>query len=94
MFLTISSRTFSAWMTLAARRPTITTAPVGHGLLTHRSRTGNGLQGMKAELPTCVLFPGRRESKHGGEIRDQYIHAVDIVPTIYEMLGITPPGSS
>jgi arylsulfatase A-like enzyme len=29
--------------------------------------------------------------KVNGEIRDQYIHAVDIVPTIYEMLGITPP---
>jgi arylsulfatase len=26
-----------------------------------------------------------------GEIRDQYIHAVDIVPTLYELLGITPP---
>lgn len=29
--------------------------------------------------------------KARGEIRDQYIHAVDIVPTLYEMLGITPP---
>lgn len=29
--------------------------------------------------------------KVNGEIRDQYIHAVDIVPTLYEMLGITPP---
>ena len=29
--------------------------------------------------------------KARGEIRDQYIHAVDIVPTLYELLGITPP---
>ncbi len=26
-----------------------------------------------------------------GEIRHQYIHAVDIVPTLYELLGIEPP---
>jgi arylsulfatase A-like enzyme len=29
--------------------------------------------------------------KARGEIRDQYIHAVDIVPTLYELLGIRPP---
>jgi arylsulfatase A-like enzyme len=26
-----------------------------------------------------------------GEMRHQYIHAVDVVPTLYEMLGIEPP---
>lgn len=26
-----------------------------------------------------------------GETRDQYVHAVDVVPTVYELLGITPP---
>ena len=26
-----------------------------------------------------------------GEIRDQYLHAVDLVPTIYDMIGIEPP---
>jgi arylsulfatase len=26
-----------------------------------------------------------------GEVRDQYVHAVDVVPTIYEMLGIDAP---
>ena len=25
------------------------------------------------------------------EVRHQYVHAVDIVPTVYELLGITPP---
>ncbi len=29
--------------------------------------------------------------KARGEIRDQYIHAIDIVPTIYDMIGIEPP---
>ena len=26
-----------------------------------------------------------------GEVRDQYLHAVDIVPTLYDLLGVTPP---
>jgi arylsulfatase len=26
-----------------------------------------------------------------GEVRDQYVHAVDVVPTIYDLLGIEPP---
>jgi arylsulfatase A-like enzyme len=26
-----------------------------------------------------------------GEMRDQYVHAVDVVPTIYDLLGIEPP---
>jgi arylsulfatase len=26
-----------------------------------------------------------------GEVRDQYVHAVDVVPTLYELLGIDPP---
>ena len=29
--------------------------------------------------------------KARGEVRHQYIHAVDVVPTIYELLGIDPP---
>src|SRR5512132_26680 len=28
---------------------------------------------------------------HGGEIRHQYHHAIDIVPTILDLLGVTPP---
>ena len=27
-----------------------------------------------------------------GEVRDQYVHAVDIVPTLYDLLGVEPPG--
>jgi arylsulfatase len=26
-----------------------------------------------------------------GEVRDQYVHAVDVVPTLYDLLGIEPP---
>ena len=27
----------------------------------------------------------------GGEVREQYLHAVDLVPTLYDLLGIEPP---
>ena len=30
---------------------------------------------------------------HGGEIRHQYHHAIDIVPTILDCLGVDPPGT-
>ncbi len=26
-----------------------------------------------------------------GEVREQYLHAVDVVPTLYDLLGVTPP---
>ncbi len=26
-----------------------------------------------------------------GEVRDQYIHAVKVVPTLYDLLGTEPP---
>ncbi len=47
-----------------------------------------GYEGGTADM--CVVswpkgIPAR------GEMRHQYIHAVDVVPTLYEMLGIEPP---
>jgi len=40
--------------------------------------------------PCIIAWPSALG--HGGEIRHQYHHAVDIVPTILELLGVTPPG--
>jgi arylsulfatase A-like enzyme len=34
----------------------------------------------------CILVLG-----HGGEIRHQYHHAIDIVPTVLDLLDVTPP---
>ena len=31
------------------------------------------------------------DSMHHGALRDQFIHVSDIVPTLYELIGITPP---
>ena len=39
--------------------------------------------------PMVVSWPGHIE--HDGVMRHQFHHVVDIAPTIYEVLGITPP---
>lgn len=41
--------------------------------------------------PLIVAWP--RGIKHRGEIRHQYIHAIDIAPTVYDLIGIRPPGT-
>lgn len=40
--------------------------------------------------PLIVSWPTAMGSV-GGQVRDQYHHAVDIVPTVYDCAGITPP---
>jgi arylsulfatase A-like enzyme len=47
-----------------------------------------GYEGGSSDI-CIVAWP--KGIKARGEIRDQYIHAIDIVPTIYEMIGIKPP---
>lgn len=45
-----------------------------------------------AATPFMMCGPGIKESKVADTgIRKQYIHAVDVVPTLYEMCGIEPP---
>lgn len=39
--------------------------------------------------PLIVAWP--KGLKARGEVRQQYTHAIDIVPTLYELLGIEPP---
>jgi arylsulfatase len=39
--------------------------------------------------PMILSWPAR--IKHRGGLREQFIHVIDIVPTLYESIGITPP---
>ncbi len=48
----------------------------------------SGHEGGTAD-PCIVSWPKGIQAK--GEIRDQYVHAIDIVPTIYDCLDIEPP---
>jgi arylsulfatase len=47
-----------------------------------------GYEGGLAD-PLIVAWPDGIAAR--GEVRHQYVHAVDVVPTLYEMLGIDPP---
>jgi len=47
-----------------------------------------GYEGGTADA-CIVAWPGGIAAR--GEVRDQYLHAVDIVPTLYDLLGVTPP---
>ena len=75
----------------APRSRTTTTTPAGRGRSTRRSRTGSAGPATRAASPTCAWCPGRRRSPPRREARQQYVHAVDVVPTVYELLGIEPP---
>jgi len=47
-----------------------------------------GYEGGTADM--CIVSWPEQVAAHGA-IRHQYVHAVDIVPTIYELLGVRPP---
>ena len=72
------------------RRPTTTTRTAGRWRSTRRSRCGSATSSTAARA-TRASSRGRPGSKARGEIRDQYHHAIDIVPTILDVLGVEPP---
>ncbi len=39
--------------------------------------------------PMIVSWPARIKDKGG--LRNQFLHVIDVVPTLYELIGITPP---
>jgi arylsulfatase A-like enzyme len=39
--------------------------------------------------PLIVSWPARIKDRGG--LRDQFLHVIDIVPTLYEVIGVTPP---
>lgn len=41
--------------------------------------------------PMIISWPAK--IKKGGGLRNQFLHVIDIVPTLYEAIGITPPTS-
>ncbi len=48
----------------------------------------SGYEGGTAD-PLIVAWPGRIAAR--GEVRGQYLHAVDIVPTLYDLIDVEPP---
>ena len=73
-----------------ARTPTTTTRPGGRPRSRRRSRCSSATP-TRAASPTRSSSPGRRAIDARGEMRTQYHHAVDIVPTILECIGLEMP---
>jgi arylsulfatase len=44
-------------------------------------------------VPMVVHAPGRIAAGQAGTKRDQFVNVSDIAPTIYELVGVTPPGT-
>ncbi len=42
-------------------------------------------------VPMVVHAPGRIAGEQAGTMRDQFVNVADVVPTIYDLVGITPP---
>ena len=83
---TTSRRTCSTSTSSARPRPTTTTRWAGPGRSTRRSRCGSATTS-RAASPTRWSSRGRRASSAPGELRHQFLHATDVVPTMYDLLG-------
>ena len=42
-------------------------------------------------VPMIVHAPGVIDAANAGELRDQFVNVSDVVPTIYDLIGVTPP---
>ena len=42
-------------------------------------------------VPMIVHYPDRIAADQRGTNRDQFVYVSDVVPTIYDLLGVTPP---
>jgi Sulfatase len=44
-------------------------------------------------VPMIVHWPTGIDPSHGGGLRHQFVNVSDVAPTIYELLGVTPPAT-
>ena len=73
------------------RRPTTTTRTAGRWRSTRRSRCGSGTSSTAAP-PTRASSPGpSATARPAARSAHQYHHAIDIVPTILDVLGVEAP---
>jgi arylsulfatase A-like enzyme len=42
-------------------------------------------------VPMIIHAPGTIDAANAGELRDQFVNVSDIVPTLYDLIGVTPP---
>ena len=85
-----ASRTWPRSTTSADRSTSTTTPGAGPTPATRRSGAGSARPiAAASRIPFIVTWP--KGIKARGEIRTQYCHAIDMVPTVLDALGIEPP---
>ena len=75
----------------AARTPTSTIRPAGPSPSRRRSRCSSATRSTPAAPAIRWSSPGPRGSRRRGEVRHQYHHSTDIVPTILDVCGLEMP---
>ena len=77
------------------RRPgALQPLPVGLDVRGQHARSGAGsARRTAAARPTRSSSPGRPGVKARGEVRTQYAHIIDMVPTVLDLLGVEPPAA-
>ena len=71
-------------------RPTTTTRGAGPWPGTRRSAAGSA-RCTRAASPTRASCTGRAGSAARGELRHQFAHAIDVLPTLLELIGVDAP---
>ena len=74
----------------AARPRTTTTRGAGRWRATRRS-SGGSARCTRAASPIRASCTGRTASTERGEIRHQFAHAIDVLPTVLELIGVDAP---
>ena len=87
---TRSKPTWRITMSGAPKTPTLTTPPAGRWPATRPSSAGSATSSTAA-LPIRSLLAGRRASPPAVRCAAHFTHAIDLMPTVLEVLGIEPP---
>ena len=86
-----SARCSTGWTRSADRSPTTTTRGAGPWPATRPSSAGSARSTRVAwPTPASCTWPARLGSS-AGAIRHQFAHAIDVLPTVLELVGIEPP---
>ena len=79
-----SRRTCAASTTSARRAPTTTTRGAGRGPATRRSSAGSARPTRAASTDPLIVHWPRACHRRTGETRHQYVHAIDVMPTLLD----------
>ena len=72
----------------AASAPTTTTRGAGRGPATRRCGCGSATRGSAARARRSIVHWPARHRRRRGEVREQFVHAIDLMPTVLDACGV------